>query len=192
MAFNYNPSPQGGSGAYGSVPGPIQIPDNIYSQVNQAIPGLKPAGAASAGVINSELVGQVNPEVQNLLQNKSAAMGVAGGVPGSQFSGNNFTQSLGLNADQMQQQGVGDYLKFLTGVGSTQTDPNLAVGVATQNALDAAAPNPAAAAGQNLSLFDKYLNAMKGPSGGTGFVPAGSGDPAGDMKSHNWDYLMYS
>ncbi len=188
MAYNVTPAPQAGAGAFGGVPGIIGLPPNLYEQVNKNIPGIAPAGGKSASVINSELGGQVSPEVQNLLQQKSAAMGFSSGVPGSQFSQNNFTQSLGLNADQLQHQGVADYLSFLTGTGSTMTNPNLAVDVATQNAVDAAAPNPAAASSENMSVFDKYLNALKG--GANHFMPAGG--IAGDNQSGIWDYLQYS
>ena len=187
--FSTNPAPQAGAGAFGGVPGIIGLPPNLYEQVNKNIPGIAPAGGKSASVINSELAGQVSPDVQNLLQEKSAAMGVTAGVPGSDFQKNNLVQSLGLNADQMQHQGVADYLGFLTGTGSTMTDPKLAVDVATQNALDAAAPNPAAANAENMSVFDKYINALKG--GGAGhFTPAGLG--AADSQSGIWDYLQYS
>jgi hypothetical protein len=67
------------------------------------------------------------------------------------------------------------------------TDPNLAVNVATQNAVDAAAPNPSAAAAENQSVFDKYLAALKG-GGVNHFQPAGGLD----NRSGVWDYLQYS
>ncbi len=187
MAYNVTPAPQAGAGAFGSVPGIIGLPPNLYEQVNKNIPGIAPAGGKSASVINSELAGQVSPEVQNMLQQKSAAMGFTAGVPGSDFQKNNFTQSLGLNADQLQHQGVADYLSFLGGTGSTMTDPNLAVGVATQNSLNAAAPNPGAAATENMNEFDKYLKSLMG--GGTG---GHFQQPGLDNESGIFDYLAYS
>lgn len=164
-AYNPNPSPQAGSGAYGGVPGVINLPNNIYSEVNTAIPGYQNTGAGAAGVIGSQVQGVVNPDVQNLLQTKAAAMGVGGGggvgQPGS-FTSNNFLASLGEDSQTVQQSGVDNYLKFLTGVGQSQTDPNLAFQVSQQNAIDAAAPNPAAAAGAQQSEFAAYLNMVNG------------------------------
>ena len=166
---------QGGAlpgNAYGSVPGPIQLPTNIYSQVNSAIPGAQAAGAGSAGVINSQINGQVNPETQNLLQDKAAAMGVQSGQPttgtGNTFSNNNFLQSLGIDAQNQENTGVGNYLNFLQGVGSTMTNPNLQFEVSQQNAIDAAAPNPQAAAQMQQFQFQQYLQSMSNPGGGTG------------------------
>lgn len=168
MATTPYPTPQAGYGAYGGVPGQIGIPTDIYSQVNSAIPGLAGVGAGAAGVIGGQVAGVVNPDVQNLLQQKAASMGVGGGggvgVPGS-FTSNNFLASLGETSQQQQQSGVDNYLKFLGGVGQTQTDPNLAFQVSQQNAVDAAAPNPAAAVAAQTSEFDKYMNMIKG--GGT-------------------------
>lgn len=174
-AFNVNPTPQGGSGAFGAVPGVLNLPPNIYSQVNTAIPGLAPAAGNAAGAITSQTAGVVNPDVQNQLQAKAAAMGVGGGGGVGQtgsFTSNNFLASLGENSQQQQQSGIDNYLKFLTGVGGTQTDPNLAFQVGQQNAVDAAAPNPAAAAGEQVSEFDKYLKMVRG--GGSGYGPTAS------------------
>lgn len=165
MATNVQPSPQAGAGPYGAVPGMINLPTSIYSQVNSAIPGFQNTGAGAAGVIGSQVAGQVAPDVQNLLQTKAAAMGVGGGggvgVPGS-FTSNNFLASLGLNSEQQQQSGVDNYLKFLGGVGQTQTDPNLAFQVSQQNAVDAAAPNPSEAVAQQQNDFDKYMAMVRG------------------------------
>jgi hypothetical protein len=187
MATTPYPTPQAGYGPYGGVPGQIGIPTNIYSQVNSAIPGFAGTGTAAAGVIGSQVAGQVSPDVQNLLQQKAAAMGTSsgsGGVgqPGS-FSTNNFDASLGLTSQGQQQQGISNYLGFLGGVGQTQTDPNLAFQVSQQNAVDASAPNPAEAVAAQTSEFDKYMNMIKGGgnmntgvswTGGTGQVFPGA------------------
>lgn len=162
---------QYGGGAYGAVPGPLNIPQNIYSQVNQAIPGFSGVGSGAAGVIGSQVAGQVPPDVQNLLQGKAAAMGIGGGGGVGQagsFTANNFLASLGQNSEQQQDTGIQNYLKFLGGVGATQTDPNLAFTVAQQNDVNAAAPNPAAAAYVQQNDFEKYMNMVRGNSGPTG------------------------
>lgn len=169
--YNINPKAQAGQGAYGKVPGTIGLPADTFTQVNQAVPAATKTATGAANVINSEVAGQVTPETQNLLQNKAAERGVAGGVQGSDFSTHNFLQSLGLDAQALQHTGVSDYLSFLTGVGQAQTDPNLAVNVATQNALDSAAPDPQAAAEAQLGAFYAGANPPSGATAGLNKLP---------------------
>ena len=164
-AYNPNPTPQAGSGAYGGVPGIINLPTNIYDQVNKAIPGFNNTTNTTAGVIGSQVNGQVAPDVQNMLQQKAAAMGVGGGGGVGQtgsFTSNNYLASLGLTSMDQQDKGVGNYLKFLGGFGATQNDPNLQFQTSQQNAIDAAAPNPAAAASAQAAEFQQYMNMVKG------------------------------
>lgn len=191
-AYNPNPAPQGGSGAYGAVPGVLNLPNNIYSEVNTAVPGLTNAAGNAAGAITAQTAGQVAPDVANQLQAHAAAMGVGGGggvgVPGS-FTSNNLLASLGQNSEQQQQSGIENYLKFLGGVGQTQTDPNLAFQVSQQNAIDAAAPNPAAAAAQQQSDFDNYLKMVRGVNN-SGFQPAGESNAAFAANPGEWDNLL--
>ena len=167
--YNSNPAPQQGSGAYGAVPGAIGLPPNTYSQVNAAVPGAAGNAQAASGVIGSELSGNLSQGTQNLLQDKSAAYGVnigqPGGTPGNTLSLQNFLGSIGLTSENLAHQGIGDYLNFLGGVANTQTSPALAADVATQNAVDAAAPNPTAAALTQQSFFERYLAQMNPASG---------------------------
>lgn len=191
-AYNPNPAPQGGSGAYGGVPGVLNLPNNIYSEVNSAIPGITPAGGNAASAITSQTAGVVNPDVTNQLQAHAAAMGLSGGggvgVPGS-FTSNNFLASLGENSQDQQNTGIANYLKFLGGVGQTQTDPNLAFQVSQQNAIDAAAPNPAAAAMQQQSDFDKYMKMVQGVNN-SGFQPAGESNAQFASNPDEWNFLL--
>lgn len=166
MPINMNPAPQYGAGPYGAVPGPLSVPDNNYTQFNAAIPGFKGTGTAASGVINSQIAGQVNPDVQNLIQQKAAAMGTSTGtgnpgMPGS-FSSNNALANLGLTSTSLQNTGMGNYLNFLSGVAPTLTNPDLAFTTEQQNAVDAAAPNPAAAAATQQNEFDNYLKTVHG------------------------------
>lgn len=192
LSYNSNPNPQSGSGAYGGVPGVINIPNNLYSEVNAAVPGITPAAGNAAGAITAQTAGQVAPDVANQLQAHAAAMGVGGGggvgVPGS-FTSNNLLASLGQNSEQQQDTGIANYLKFLGGVGQTQTDPNLAFQVAQQNAVDAAAPNPAAAAMQQQNDFDKYMKMVRGVNN-SGFQPAGESNANFAANPGEWDDLL--
>lgn len=187
-----NPTPQAGSGAYGAVPGVLNIPQNIYSQVNSAVPGLQPAAGNSASAITSQTAGVINPDVANQLQAHAAAMGIAGGGGVGQtgsFTSNNFLASLGENSQDQQNTGIANYLKFLGGVGQTQTDPNLAFQVSQQNAVDAAAPNPAAAAQQQQTDFDNYLKMVRGVNN-SGFQPAGESNTQFAANPGEWDNLL--
>ncbi len=188
MAYNVNPAPQAGSGAFGAVPGAIGLPNSIYDQLKTAVPNYAALTQKASGNINGELNGQISPEAQNLIQNKAAANGVASGVPGSDFQKNNMLATLGLTAEQLQQHGLTDYSQFSNTVGNEQLSPEVQTEVATQNAIDAAAPNPAAAQSYAQGLFDKYLNATKPAP--AHFVPAGMSPQ--DNASGVWDYLMYS
>ena|ERR1700677_4074976 len=174
-SYNVNPTPQQGQGAYGAVPGAIGLPQNTFQQVNAAVPGAAGNAQAASGVIGSQLAGTLSQGTQNLLQDKSAAYGVNIGQPGGQagntLSLQNFLGSIGLTSENLANQGVGNYLSFLGGVGAQQTSPGLAVDVATQNALDAAAPNPAAAAQQQQNFFEQYMSQMMNPAGGNKSKP---------------------
>lgn len=195
MAYNFNTNPgtQGGSGPYGSVPGVIGLPPNIYSQVND-IKGASNLAPKSTDFIGTELSGQVAPDVQSLLQDKAATLGITSGSPGQgygSFAGNNYLKNLGLTSEGLMRQGSQDYLSFLSGVGNTMTNPNLAFEVAQQNAVDASAPSPAAAASRMTSLVNNgsragynfpqisYPSAPSAPTGMSGgWDPnAGYGNP---------------
>lgn len=151
-------SSSGGRNAFGSVPGSIGVPANPYQQVAGVAPGLPKLTDTVAGNIQSAAEGQLSTGTLNLLQDKAAQFGVTSGMPGlSGLSLQNLMQNIGLTSEALTQQGTKDYLSFLTGVGSTQTDPNLAAGIADRNATMAAAPDPRLAAEYQLGLLDRYL-----------------------------------
>lgn len=182
MAYNINPGTQSGSGKFGSVPGVIQAPPSIYDQLKENVPNYTSLTSGASGAVGNELAGRLSPEAINLIQNKSASMGVGAGMPGSGFSNNQYLASLGLSSEDLVHQGIGDYNNLTGTLGSTQQNPNTLVDVATQNAIDAAAPNPAAAESYAESLFNKYMGQAnptpaKQPYGGNYFTPAGGGSP---------------
>ena len=196
QGFNLAPGPQGGNGPYGAVPGAIGAPPSIFSQVGTAVPGSTAAAGGALGDINSELGGVLSPGTQNLLQNKAAALGVSvgqpGGTAGNTLTNQNLLDNMGLTSEGLANQGIGNYLGFLGGVGQTQLQPNLLADIASNNATMAAAPNPQAAAQQQQNLMMQYFNLLhgqsqpKGPAtgrvpisaqGGSGFslTPTGAG-----------------
>lgn len=171
-------SAPGGRSAFGSVPGPIGVPANQFQQVAGVVPGLPKLTNTVVGNIQSAAEGNLSTGTQNLLQDKAAQYGVTSGMPGlSGLSLQNLMQNIGLTSELLTQQGTKDYLSFLTGVGSTQTDPNLAASIEDRNANNAAAPDPRMAAEYQLGLLDRYLQQYGGgnrPSGGSGVSPGGN------------------
>ena len=156
---SYTASPQYGNGPFGMVPGAVNTP-NMAASTQYGLP------SAGASTISSELAGTLSPGTQNLLQNKAAAYGVTTGQPwasgGNTLPLQNLLDNMGLTSENLAHQGVGDYSQF--NPASVQAE------VASQNATNAAAPDPAAAAQYAKSLFDKYLaqgsaTAKPGPTG---------------------------
>lgn len=193
-SFNISPTPQSGSGAFGSVPGNLSLVPSTYQQL-QNIPGYTGLNTSAVGDIGSELNGSISPGTQNLLQNKAASLGVSmgqpgGGVenPGNTFTTQNLLDNLGITSEQLQGQGLNSLNQFSGTTGAQQLSPELESGIQEQNAVNAATPNPAAAQSEALSLYQQYL-ALANPQapqsqfqkasaagGGSAFQPAGSQD----------------
>lgn len=174
--FNSNPSPQGGDGAFGLVPGPVGMPDPL-GDLAAAYPNLRNTNSAASAAILSKLRGELSPETLNQIQDAAARFGVANGMPGSNAVSGTIANNANLlgnvrASEALQQQGLEDYSHILPTVSGTQTvNPNLQVEVASGNANNAAAPNPEDAATYAQNLFQKYLDLLKGqsnPAGGTG------------------------
>lgn len=170
MAGGINaPGYAGGSSAiYGSKPQPIATP-SPFNDLSSIYPNLSGTNASASSNIMNELNGVLSPSTINNIRNQAASFGVTTGLPGSQFQGYHGLENLGLTTEKMQQQGLQDYLSAITGISKTQTvDPNLQTEINTQNSVWNAAPDPAAAAQEQQSLFDKYLRQLQSPAGGTG------------------------
>jgi hypothetical protein len=157
-SYSATPAPQGGQGAYGRVPGDVAVPPSLWQQATSAIPGLGGlTGQASQNIMN-ELQGQLSPETIKMIQDHAASFGVASGMPGSGLEINTGLRSLGLTSEQLQQQGLQNYLSTIQGVGGLQQNPALMAQIATQNAVWNSAPDPAQAAG---ALENQYLRNLQ-------------------------------
>lgn len=144
------------------MPTPFQNLSSVY-------PNLSGANAQVSGDILSKLKGQLSPETINAIQDNAARFGVQSGMPGSGLAGNLGLRSLGLQTEALQQQGLQDYGNILPVISGTQTvKPETQFEVNLQNAVNAAAPDPGAASTYAQGLFDKYLQSIRGPAGGTG------------------------
>ena len=157
--------------AYGTVPKDISMPDP-YADLSKVYPNLSASNAATSADILSQLQGQLSPETINAIRNSAAAFGVSSGLPGSQFAGQSGLTQLGLNVENMQNQGIQNYMNALSGIKSTQTvSPETQSNVNTQNAIWAAAPDPKLAAEEQQRLFQQQLDALSkaasSPAAGT-------------------------
>ena len=169
--FNPAPSPQSGVGPFGMVPGNISVAP-AYGAVNQP---------QIASVINSQLNGELSPAEQAAIQDAGARFGVTSGMPGSGLARNRTVRDFGIATGVRQNQGIQNFNSLVPGA-AYQT------GVQEQNAVNAASPNPAAAASYSQQLFNQYLQSMRGPGGGT----RGTGDSNAWRDSSNPNSSNYS
>lgn len=103
-------------------------------------------------------------------------------MPGT-LAFNKNLRNIGLDTLQVQRQGLQDYLSALQGIGGTQTPQGLAAEIAAHNAQMKAAPDPQAAAQQQLANYWAALNALRGPGAGTG-QGVGPQGGTGDYAPH--------
>lgn len=178
--FSINPGPQSGNGPFGSVPGPLGLPDPAGDLAKQ-VPNLPALNSAASAGILGKLNGQLSPGTLNALKNASAQFGVSSGMPGSGLSSNQFLGNVAGASEAQQTAGIQQYNSTIPVISGTQTvNPALQNEIATQNSLNAAAPDPTQAASYAKQLFDQYLSSMRGGGGGNpGGGTRGGGSPAG-------------
>lgn len=152
------------AGTFGTNVGQIAQPKSIYQELQQNVPNYGALTTTATNNIGNELSGNINPQTLQMLQNQAGTRGITSGMPGSGLNFETLLGNEGLTSQNLQHQGLTDYNTFTGTAGSQQTDPSLAFGVASQNAVDAAAPDPTAANTYAQYLFQKYLN----PAGSTG------------------------
>jgi hypothetical protein len=175
--FNYNvtPPPTSGTDAFGKVPGSISLPQPM-EDLGNVYPNLSGTNAAASAALTSRLQGQLSPDTLKQIQDASATFGVTSGMPGSGLAQNRSLRDVGLMSEQVQGQGLQEYGPVLGAASRTQTvSPETEIGVAEQNALNLAAPNPAAASSYATGLFEHYLSSLRGggaPGRRGGSVPA--------------------
>lgn len=167
-------------GAFGTSVAPIQQPKSIYDELKANVPNYGALTSSAVGNIGSELSGNINPQTLQMLQNQAATRGVTSGMPGSGLNLETLLGNEGLTSQNLQHQGLTDYNTFTGTAGSQQTDPALAASISTQNAFDAAAPDPNAANSYAQMLFQKYLNPAGSTNPNASIPPEGlSYEPAG-------------
>lgn len=175
--LSYSSSAGGGSappGIFGSRPAPIPTP-NPFGNLSGVYPNLTGANAAVSSAIMDELQGKLSPAAIAAIQDAGATYGVTSGMPGSGLAINRTGRDLGLATEQLIQHGLGDYASLIPTISGTQTvNPALQTEIAATNAQNAAAPDPSAVESYAENLFNKYLDKLGGPSGGTGAYRGGT------------------
>lgn len=178
--YNISPAPGGGQGPYGAVPGPLGVPPSEWEQVAAVYPGLAEQAGTASQNINSELMGELSPETIAQLQQHAAQFGLKSGMPGSQFQGQQGLFRFGQDVEAQKRQGLQDLLAASKGFGSMLTPQALLAEIASRNATMNAAPNPTAAAQQQMADWQQRFNAAqgaagnRGPGGGTGAYAGGT------------------
>ena len=181
--YNAAPDPNNWDPTYGGVPGTVGVPDP-YSDLSRAVPGLAGLNAQASQGLLAELAGQLSPTTQAMLQDKAAQWGVMSGVPGSGLARSRNLRDLGLTSEALQSQGLRDYGAFIPAVSRTQVvDPALQAEIAARNANIKSAPVPSFAQSYAQNLFDRYLQNMRGPGGGSRGSLFGPSSGTGDLGS---------
>lgn len=196
MPYTYPlyPSPTSGSGtATGRVPGLLGMPAPA-EDLRRQFPGLGKINKALSSDIFAGLEGQLSPGTVNALQDASAAWGAGAGMPGSQLARFRFGRNLGLTAEDLKNKAIQQYNQTIPTVSGTQTvSPALQNEIATQNALNLAAPDPTKAQSHAEDLFKQYLAGMGGPGGGIRFGGGGYSPPgsSSDWRTGNANFENY-
>lgn len=150
--------------AWGSVPAPIGIPPNLFTQLNTSVPGFSANTAGTGSVIGSQLSGNVSPMTLNALKTGAAQFGVSSGMPGSGLETNQLFGNIAGFSEGQQQKGVQNYLSQVGALGPTMTNPNLAAEISSRNADFAAAPDPKLAAEQAFNDWLRGFNITRSAS----------------------------
>lgn len=187
-SYNVSPTPQGGTGPFGLVPGQVALPQPALD-LSAQIPGLAATTAQGGQNIYSQMLGRLSPGMMAQLQDAAATQANVGGMPGSNkllgsLYGNFDLLKNILSSEQLQQMGLQNYNQFVPTVSKTQTvSPELQAQIAMRNATMAAAPSPAAAASYAESLFNRYMSRfVSGGAGGTGGYRIVGGLPGAPEK----------
>jgi len=170
----------GGRSAFGTVPGPIGVPPNVFTQLSGAVPNFPALTSGTSNLIGSQQSGTVSPQTMNALKTASAQFGVESGMPGSGLQENQLFGNIAGFSENQQQRGIQNYLSLISGVGPTMTNPNLAAEIAARNADLAAAPDPRMAHQQQIEDYMRGLGAefaLSNPSRGPWWAPGGVSSP---------------
>src|SRR5260221_199049 len=161
----YPSTPNPGQGAFGAVPGSVDIPSSV------------------SGGISRDLSGIVSPEVQGKLQNIAATWGIKNGMPGSGAQSNLYAHDYLGASDVARQRGFENW-KSLVPLQQQNNElaaaPNPTQRALTEQSFAQQMFNQYLATlgtGKSQEKFGQYLGALGGsPAGGTGVMRTGGID----------------
>ena len=152
-----NPTPRTG---FGTVPNPIAIPPNIFSQLSGSVPGFNANLSSAGNVIGAQLGGGLSQGTLNALKTGAAQFSTASGLgSGSGLESNELFGNIAGFSEGQQQKGIQNILSEIGTLGPTQTNPNLAAEISARNSNLAAAPDPKLAAQEQFNLWLKGAGA---------------------------------
>lgn len=166
-------APRRGQGAYGLVPGDIAVPENVWSQLGRAVPNFGSLSKGASDIATSEQSGELSPQTLQALQRGAAEFGISSGMPGSGITASQLLGNIAGFSENRQRQGLQDYESLTSLAAPLQTDPRLAADISERNALFDAAPDPQAAAQQQLQEWMNKFMLTRSGTGGGGFSPGG-------------------
>lgn len=137
-----------------------QTNDLTFGQYTGRLPGYSDMASTSSANILSQLRGELPPDVINLIGQQAAERGIGRGVSGSDFSNSDYLRSLGISSLGQIQAGETAFTKAtdrLKGIPlfdptSMFTKPEDVYGAGLQRNIFSSAPQPGAAAANNLNM----------------------------------------
>lgn len=155
----YSPAPTRGQGAFGLVPGQVNVPQDIQDNITYDAKGI------------------LRPDVAAKLQNEAAAKGVASGMPGSGMQWNSYLHDYLGASDVARQRAYNNFLGLVplaeqNAVNAASPDPQQRGELEWSHAKE---------------MFDRYLSQLgwggrggggggfRGPAGGTTDVSSPAG-----------------
>lgn len=94
---------------------------SAYQSMSSVYPNLTQTGAQASQNILANLRGELSPETINTIQDEAARFGITSGIPMSTLAGSRGLSRLGLTSQQVQEQGLQDFLNTLKSYAGTVT-----------------------------------------------------------------------
>ena len=144
---------------------------SVYGQAANISPQLPGVQNQAWDTVSNQLNSTVSPATQRLLQDKAASMGVELGLPSWNAASEGTLARILGTAEQQQQEGVKNFQGLTATTKSLTNDPATEYARQQQNNVWASAPDPAAAAKLQQSMFDQYINSISKQYGGGNYNP---------------------
>lgn len=94
---------------------------SAYQNMSSVYPNLSGISNQASQNILANLRGELSPETINTIQDEAARFGITSGIPMSTLAGSRGLSRLGLTSQQVQEQGLQDFLNTLKSYSGTVT-----------------------------------------------------------------------